>query len=150
MLGCFVLFCTCQSVIESRLNIHRFGKDYTCSLQYRLLLQSFTLPILFFADVNDVFHLHYNAFYNCNIFYCEGCVGVPKCLFPVFSGLVFSTTAIWCRIFMSRIFHPCHLVPYFHVSHFPPLLFSVIWCHIFMSCIFMFRIFSVPHSGVES
>ena len=27
----------------------------------------FTLPTLFFADVNDVFHLHYNAFYNCNI-----------------------------------------------------------------------------------
>ena len=36
----------------------------------------------------------------------------------------------WCsivplsRIFMSRIFHPCHLVPYLHVSHFPSLLFG--------------------------
>ena len=25
------------------------------------------------------------------------------------------------RIFMSRIFHPCNLVPKIHVSHFPPL-----------------------------
>ena len=33
--------------------------DYCCRV--------FTLPTQFFTDVNDVFHLHYNAFYNCNI-----------------------------------------------------------------------------------
>ena len=53
-------------------------------------------------------------------------------------------------IFMSRIFHPCNLVPQIHVSHFPPLqhdaafsclAFSTLatWCRNFMS-----RIFSVP------
>ena len=51
---------------------------------------------------------------------------------------------------MSRIFHPCYLVPNFHVPHFPPLSFSVIWCHIFMSRIFMFRIFSVPSTPPSS
>ena len=59
------------------------------------------------------------------------------------------------RIFMSRIFHPCNLVPKIHVSYFPPLhsgaansclAFSTLafWCHIFMSRNFMSRIFSVP------
>jgi len=35
----------------------------------------------------------------------------------------FSTPAIWSRIFMSCIFHPCKLLPQIHVSHFqsPPL-----------------------------
>jgi len=65
-------------VIESRLNFHGLGRfKGTCSLQYRLLLQSFYIAHSVFSDVNDVFHLHYNALYNCNIFYCKGCVGVP-------------------------------------------------------------------------
>ena len=48
--------------------------------------------------------------------------------FLAFSCLAFSTPATWCRIFMSRnfmsrIFHPCNVVPHFHVpkvhgSHF--------------------------------
>ena len=70
--------------------------------------------------------------------------------FLAFSCFAFSTLAIWCRKFMSRIFHPCNMVPHFHVSHFPPLqsgaAFSCLtfstpatWCRIFMS-----RIFSVP------
>ena len=51
----------------------------------------------------------------------------------------FSTTAIWSRIFMSRIFHPCKLVPQIHVSHFQVL-------HFWPSRIFMSRIFSHPLS----
>ena len=42
-------------------------------------------------------------------------------VFLAFSCFAFSTLAIWCRKFMSRIFHPCNPVPHFHVSHFPPL-----------------------------
>jgi len=43
---------------------------------------------------------------------------------------------------MSRIFHPCNLVPKIHVSHFPPL-------HFWPSRIFMSRIFSRP-AGTNS
>jgi len=56
---------------------------------------------------------------------------------------------------MSCIFHPCNMVPHFHVSQFPHLqvgaansclAFSTpaTWCRIFMSRKFMSRIFSVP------
>jgi len=43
--------------------------------------------------------------------------------FLAFSCLAISTLASWCRKFMSRIFHPCNMVPHFHVpqihvSHF--------------------------------
>ena len=59
---------------------------------------------------------------------------------------------------MCRIFHPCILVPHFHVSHFLPLqsgpensclAFSTLafWCRIFMSRNFMSRIFSVPEEA---
>ena len=41
--------------------------------------------------------------------------------FLAFSCHAFSTPATWCRIFMSRNFYPCKLVPQIHVSHFPPL-----------------------------
>ena len=38
--------------------------------------------------------------------------------FLAFSCLAFSTLASWCRKFMSRIFHPCDMVPHFHVPQF--------------------------------
>ena len=36
-----------------------------------------------------------------------------------FSSLAFSTPAIWCRAFRSRVFHTCDLVPGFPVPRFP-------------------------------
>ena len=38
--------------------------------------------------------------------------------FFAFSCLAISTLASWCRKFMSRIFHPCNMVPHFHVPQF--------------------------------
>ena len=40
-------------------------------------------------------------------------------LLPDFSVLTISTPALWCRVFRSRHFHPCHLVPRFPFSPFP-------------------------------
>ena len=54
-----------------------------------------------------------------------------------FSVLAFSTTAHWCRVFRSRHFHPCRLVPRFPFSRFPPLHFRR--CRVFRS-----RLFSRP------
>ena len=38
--------------------------------------------------------------------------------------LAFSTPALWCRVFCSRLFHHCTLVPRFPFSPFPPLQFG--------------------------
>jgi len=46
-----------------------------------------------------------------------------------FSTPAFSTPVIWCRVFNSRVFHPCYLVP-----RFPPLQFR--WCRVFHSFVF--------------
>ena len=54
-----------------------------------------------------------------------------------FSVLAFSTIAHWCRVFRSRHFHPCNLVPRFPFSPFPPLHFRR--CRVFRS-----RLFSRP------
>jgi len=35
----------------------------------------------------------------------------------------FSTPGSWCRVFQSRVFQPCDLVPGFPVPRFPPLWF---------------------------
>ena len=46
----------------------------------------------------------------------------------------FSTPATLCHIFMSRIFHPCKIVPHFPCSHFPIALFWLcrnLMCRIF-------------------
>ena len=43
----------------------------------------------------------------------------------------------WCRVFHSRVFHPCYLVPRFPLRRFPPLQFW--WCRVFHS-----RVFSQP------
>ena len=52
-----------------------------------------------------------------------------------YSETLFHTLAFHTNF--SRIFHPCKLVPHFHVSHFSPL-------HFWPSRIFMSRIFSRP------
>jgi len=46
---------------------------------------------------------------------------MQQSVFHTIAFLAFSTPATWCRIFMSRNFYPCKLVPQIHVSHFPPL-----------------------------
>ena len=61
----------------------------------------------------------------------NGDFGFPYCAilprFPplqsgaAFSSPAFSTPAVWCRVFQSRVFHPCSLVPRFLVPRFPPL-----------------------------
>jgi len=56
---------------------------------------------------------------------------------PAFSSPVNSTHALWSRVFQSRLFHPCDLVPRFPVLRFPPPYF-------FMVPRFPSRVFSVP------
>ena len=57
---------------------------------------------------------------------------------PAFSSLAFSTPAVWCRVFQSRVFHPCSLVPRFPFSRFPTL-------HFRPSRLFQSPVFSPPN-----
>ena len=109
------------------MNIHGFGKDYTCSLQYRLLLQSFYINYSVFSRTLMTFCIYITMHFTIAIFFTVKVVLVfhsasfpyfhvshfPPLLFGAeFSCPVFSTLVIWCRIFMSRIFHPCHLASF--------------------------------------
>jgi len=44
----------------------------------------------------------------------NGDLGFPYCATPAFS-----TPAVWCRVFQSRVFHLCSLVPRLPVPRFP-------------------------------
>ena len=56
---------------------------------------------------------------------------------PAFTSPAFSTPGNLVRVFQSRLFHPCDLVPRFPVLRFPPPY--ILWSRVFQS-----RVFSVP------
>jgi len=83
---------------------------------------------------NYITNMNYNIRLTVVSINCKNCpIGCPYNLFLRFPR----TPASWCRVFRSRVFHPCDLVPGFPVPCFPPLYF---WrCRVFRS-----RVFSRP------
>ena len=72
----------------------------------------------------------FHIIYQVNLYWMNNSAHKYNYFETLFHTLTFHTN-------FSRIFHPCNLVPHFHVSHFPPL-------HFWPSRIFMSRIFSRP------
>ena len=73
----------------------------------------------------------FHIIYQVNLYWRNNSAHKYSYFETLFHTLAFHTN-------FSRIFHPCNLVPHFHVSHFPPL-------HFWPSRIFMSRSFSRPH-----
>ena len=90
----------------------------------------------------------FHIIYQVNLYWRNNSAHKYNYFETLFHTLAFHTN-------FSRIFHPCKLVPHFHVSHFPPvqsgaenscLAFSTLafWCRRFMSRIFHPCIFDRP------
>ena len=50
-------------------------------------------------------------------------IKVVKVSLSILASLAFSTPALWCRDFHSRVFHPWIMVPCFPLPRFPPPVF---------------------------
>ena len=95
---------------------------HSCALQMAGFAASFEMcsTVLVSTQVHESLYLCKNGFpygaflaFSCPVF-------STPCNFvqAAFSCLTFSTSAVLCHIFLSHIFHPCSLVPYFPMLHF--------------------------------
>ena len=83
--------------------------------------------------INNIIYISYNVPFNLYLSVSRSIDG----------GRAFFTLEIWSRVFQSRLFHPCDLVPRFPVLRFPHPYFS--WSRVFQS-----RVFSVPRHTTQT
>ena len=109
---------------------------HSCIISAELVVSSFINNLVRLSSI-----VPFHIIYQVNLYWRNNSAHKYNYFETLFHTLAFhtnfSTPATWCRIFMSRIFHPCKLVPQIHVSHFQVL-------HFWPSRIFMSRIFSRP------